>query len=94
MRFPICQSGCVRSTSWRLASKRVVHARAHHARSALQAEEVAVVLAEAERCGESIVRPGTAEWAGTGACTDADGYVWEVAHNPGWTLEAGATDRI
>ena len=28
------------------------------------------------------------EWGGTtGAFADPDGYVWEVAHNPGWTLD-------
>lgn len=59
-------------------------------------EEVAVVLAEAERCGGSIVRPaGTAEWGGTtGAFADPDGYVSEVPHNPSWTLAADGTVRI
>jgi catechol 2,3-dioxygenase-like lactoylglutathione lyase family enzyme len=59
-------------------------------------EQVAAVLAEAERAGGSIVRPaGVAEWGGTtGAFVDPDGYVWEVAHNPGWTLQADGTIRI
>lgn len=59
-------------------------------------EEVAEVLADAERCGGSVVRAaGKAEWGGTtGAFADPDGYVWEVAHNPGWTLEADGTIRI
>ncbi len=50
--------------------------------------EVATVLAEAEQAGGTIVRaPHLAEWGGTtGAFADPDGYVWEVAHNPGWTL--------
>jgi catechol 2,3-dioxygenase-like lactoylglutathione lyase family enzyme len=63
---------------------------AHNVRSP---EDVAVLLADAERAGGRIVRPaGQAEWGGTtGAFADPDGYVWEVAHNPGWTLdEAGA----
>ena len=50
-------------------------------------------LAEAERAGGTIKRPaGRAEWGGTtGAFADPDGYVWEVAHNPSWTLaENGA----
>lgn len=66
---------------------------AHNVRSP---EEVAVVLAEAERAGGSIVRPaGVAEWGGTtGAFADPDGYVWEVPHNPGWTLQADGTVRI
>ena len=36
-----------------------------------------------------------AEWGGTtGAFADPDGYVWEVAHNPGWTIRADGTIRI
>lgn len=51
-------------------------------------EEVASTLAEAERAGGTIFRPSAlAQWGGTtGAFADPDGYVWEVAHNPGWTL--------
>jgi catechol 2,3-dioxygenase-like lactoylglutathione lyase family enzyme len=51
-------------------------------------EEVGRVLQEAERAGGSIVRPAAlAEWGGTsGAFADPDGYVWEVAHNEGWTV--------
>jgi uncharacterized protein len=51
-------------------------------------EEVGALLSEAERAGGTIVRPaGQADWGGTtGAFADPDGYVWEVAHNPGWTL--------
>lgn len=53
------------------------------------AEEVEEVLGEAERAGGTIKRPASrAEWGGTtGAFADPDGYVWEVAHNPGWTLD-------
>lgn len=56
-------------------------------------EEVSALLEEAERAGGTIRRSaGRAEWGGTtGAFADPDGYVWEVAHNPGWTLdESGA----
>lgn len=51
-------------------------------------EEVALTLAEAARAGATILRPSArASWGGTsGAFADPDGYVWEVAHNPGWTL--------
>ncbi|MBK0869716.1 VOC family protein [Saccharopolyspora sp. HNM0986] len=58
---------------------------AHNVRSP---GEVSAVLAEAERAGATIVRPAArAEWGGTsGAFADPDGYVWEVAHNPHWTL--------
>lgn len=51
-------------------------------------EEVAAVLEEAARAGGSVVRPaGIADWGGTtGAFADPEGYVWEVAHNPGWRI--------
>ena len=47
------------------------------------------VLEEAERAGGKIKRPAErADWGGTtGAFADPDGYVWEVAHNPGWSLD-------
>jgi catechol 2,3-dioxygenase-like lactoylglutathione lyase family enzyme len=66
---------------------------AHNVRSP---EEVGAVLAEAERAGGSIVRPaGRADWGGTtGAFADPEGYVWEVAHNPGWTLHEDGTIYI
>ena len=56
-------------------------------------EEVADVLDEAQRAGGAIVRPaGRAEWGGTtGAFADPEGYVWEVAHNPGWALHTDGT---
>ncbi len=59
---------------------------AHNVRSP---EEVSAVLAEAERAGGTITRQaGRADWGGTtGAFADPDGYVWEVAHNPDWTLD-------
>jgi len=60
------------------------------------AEEVAGVLAEAEQAGGKIVRPAArAEWGGmSGAFADPDGYVWEVAHNPGWTITDDGSIRI
>jgi len=66
---------------------------AHNVRSP---EEVDRVLQEAERAGGSIVRPSAlAEWGGTsGAFADPDGYVWEVAHNAGWTIGDDGSIRI
>jgi uncharacterized protein len=66
---------------------------AHNVRSP---EEVSAVLAEAERAGGTIVRSaGRADWGGTtGAFADPEGYVWEVAYNPGWTLQDDGTIRI
>ena len=60
-------------------------------RGPMLAEVVACIgalLADAESAGGSIVRPAAlAEWGGTsGAFADPEGYVWEVAHNPGWTI--------
>jgi catechol 2,3-dioxygenase-like lactoylglutathione lyase family enzyme len=66
---------------------------AHNVRSP---EDVDSVLAEAERAGGTIVREsGQAEWGGTtGAFADPDGYVWEVAHNPGWTINPDGSIAI
>ena len=59
-------------------------------------EEVGASLAEAQRAGATIVRPAArAEWGGvTGAFADPDGYVWEVAHNPAWTLADDGSVRM
>lgn len=59
-------------------------------------DEVAATLFHAEQAGGTIVRPAAlADWGGTsGAFSDLDGYVWEVAHNPGWTLGDDGTVTI
>jgi len=51
-------------------------------------EEVDTTLAEAERAGAIIGRPGApTPWGGySGVFIDPDGHPWEVAHNPGWRL--------
>jgi catechol 2,3-dioxygenase-like lactoylglutathione lyase family enzyme len=66
---------------------------AHNVRSP---EDVSAVLAEAERAGGTIVRRAApADWGGTtGAFADPDGYVWEVAHNPGWVIGDDGTITI
>ena len=66
---------------------------AHNVRSP---QEVDALLADAERAGATIVRRAArADWGGyTGAFTDPDGYVWEVAHNPDWTLTADGSVRL
>jgi catechol 2,3-dioxygenase-like lactoylglutathione lyase family enzyme len=66
---------------------------AHNVRSP---EDVAALLAEAEGAGGTVVRQAqVAEWGGTtGAFADPDGYVWEVAHNPGWTIGEDGSVRI
>ena len=66
---------------------------AHNVRSP---QEVDALLADAGRAGARIVRPAArADWGGyTGAFADPDGYVWEVAHNPDWTLTADGSVRL
>ena len=57
--------------------------------------EVDEVLAAAERAGGRIVKPaGNAFWGGWyGYFADADGHVWEVAHNPAFPIDAAETSR-
>ena len=52
--------------------------------------EVDEVLATAEKAGGKIVKPaGRAFWGGWyGYFADADGHVWEVAHNPAFPIDA------
>lgn len=59
-------------------------------------EDVAPLLADAERAGGSVLRPAArADWGGTSrAFADPDGYVWEVAHNPGWTSAEDGSIRL
>jgi predicted lactoylglutathione lyase len=59
-------------------------------------DEVGQVIQEAEHAGGSVVRPpAIATWGGTtGAFADPDGYVWEVAHNPSWTLAEDGSVHI
>jgi uncharacterized glyoxalase superfamily protein PhnB len=50
--------------------------------------EVDAVVAEARAAGATISRePGETFWGGySGVFVDPDGYPWEVAHNPRWTI--------
>ncbi len=66
---------------------------AHNVRSPA---EVDALLAEAAEAGATITRPASrAEWGGyTGAFADPDGYVWEVAHNPAWTIGDDGSTRL
>ena len=52
--------------------------------------EVDAGLAEAEAAGAAIVKPGQrVEWGGySGYFADPDGYLWEIAHNPFWPVDA------
>jgi hypothetical protein len=53
-------------------------------------QEVDDVIEEARSAGATIGRePGETFWGGYSAVfIDPDGYPWEVAHNPRWTIEA------
>jgi predicted lactoylglutathione lyase len=59
-------------------------------------EEVTEVLNEAVEAGGSIIRHAAiAAWGGTtGAFADPDGYAWEVAYNPQWSLHPDGTVHI
>jgi len=54
------------------------------------AEAVDTVIDQARAAGAVIGRePATTFWGGYSAVfIDPDGHPWEVAHNPGWTLNA------
>jgi predicted lactoylglutathione lyase len=52
--------------------------------------EVDDVVAAARRAGAAVTRePAETFYGGYAGCfTDLDGHVWEIAHNPGFVLEA------
>jgi uncharacterized protein len=60
------------------------------------AEEVDAVIDDARRAGAVIGRePAMTFWGGySGVFIDPDGHPWEVAHNPGWTLNADGSVSI
>ncbi|MBL8882495.1 MAG: VOC family protein [Hyphomicrobium sp.] len=52
-------------------------------------QEVEDVLAEAAGAGGTLIKPAQATfWGGyAGYFADPDGHLWEVAHNPFWTMD-------
>jgi predicted lactoylglutathione lyase len=66
---------------------------AHNVRSR---EEVDAIVTAAEAAGATITKPpGETFYGGYAACfTDLDGHVWEVANNPGFTIEADGSLRL
>jgi uncharacterized protein len=66
---------------------------AHNVRSP---GDVDAVLEEARKAGATIGRPGSETfWGGySGVFLDPDGHPWEVAHNPGWPLDATGAVRL
>ena len=63
---------------------------AHNVRSRA---EVDAVLAAVTGAGGTLTRPAAETFYGgySGYFADPDGHLWEVAHNPGFTLEADGT---
>ena len=59
---------------------------AHNVRSP---EEVDAVIEQARAAGGTIGRePAETPWGGYSAVfIDPDGHPWEIAHNPGWTID-------
>jgi catechol 2,3-dioxygenase-like lactoylglutathione lyase family enzyme len=59
-------------------------------------EDVATSLAAAVAAGGTLLKPATvADWGGTsGYFADPDGHPWEVAHNPGFPIDADGRVRI
>ena len=66
---------------------------AHNVRSP---QEVDAVIEEARAAGGAITRePAATFWGGySGVFCDVDGYPWEVAHNPHWTLADDGSVRL
>jgi predicted lactoylglutathione lyase len=58
--------------------------------------DVDAVMARAETAGARILRPaGKTFWGGyNGYFADADGHVWEIAHNPFWHLDGDGSVRL
>ena len=59
-------------------------------------EEVDAVVAEARAAGAAIARePGSTFWGGYSAVfVDPEGHAWEVAHNPGWRIDADGSVHL
>ena len=82
-REALADDAGVDDTSNAAAFRRI--AMAHNVRSR---DEVDAVLAAAERAGATITRrPAETSYGGyAGYFADPDGHLWEIAHNPGFTL--------
>lgn len=65
-------------------------ALAHNVRTRAEVDDI---VAAAERAGALITRPARETFYGgyAGYFTDPDGHLWEIAHNPGFTLNTDGT---
>ena len=63
---------------------------AHNVRTDADVDEV---LEAAQRAGGTVTQPARETFYGgyAGCFADPDGHLWEVAHNPGFTLEPDGT---
>ena len=68
-------------------------ALAHNVRSR---EEVDATIAEAMAAGAKLTRPAAdAVWGGYSGCiADPDGFIWEIAWNPGFPLDSDGAVRL
>jgi catechol 2,3-dioxygenase-like lactoylglutathione lyase family enzyme len=59
-------------------------------------EEVDAVVAEARAGGATIAKePGRTFWGGySGVFVDPEGHPWEVADNPGWTIDQSGSVHL
>jgi catechol 2,3-dioxygenase-like lactoylglutathione lyase family enzyme len=66
---------------------------AHNVRSQ---SEVDSAMSEAAAAGATITRrAGATSWGGySGVFLDPDGYPWEIAHNPHWTIEQDGSVKL
>ena len=63
---------------------------AQNVRSAAEVDAIAAAAADAG--GEVTRPPGPTFYGGYAACfRDPDGHLWEIAHNPGFTLAEDGT---
>lgn len=58
--------------------------------------EVDEIMAAAEQAGATVTKPAEETFYGgyAGYFTDPDGHVWEIAHNPGFTLAEDGSLRL
>ena len=70
--------------------------RIHLAINLASPAEVDDAVAEFMAAGAALLRaPEAAEWGGyTSIVADPDGHAWEIAHNPGWPLDADGMPQL
>ncbi len=68
-------------------------ALAHNVRSRAEVDDL---MAVAEQAGATVTRPAAETFYGgyAGVFADPDGHLWEIAHNPGFTLAADGSITI